>query len=256
MILEIDAWYYYQLSQPSVRLKLKQFHPSLFRVFTLNQGGSIWWGLAGYRDVDMMMTSKSWLNMSRPKSWHLLVEWHGSFTVIERRLLEFARYLTWSSVSTDHAQLHAVVGGRPVALGTAGRRNPGGGGVRRTGGIRGGELGGRRTCAEVQSATWVHFQGRLTVKLPVAGRPHQLESWLDGDLWFRRMRISCGRPWAGFDCQTEVPRLLQFSELLMPFSSVAKSRKSHYNSYERWHCLVKSSQSLCINDDNKTAKPF
>ena len=190
------------------------------------QWGSIWWGLAGYRDVDTMMTSKSWLNMSRPKSWHLLVEWHSSFTVTQRQLLQFERYLTWSSVSTHHAQLHTVVGRGSVPLWTPGRGDPGAWGVRGAGGVRGGEFWRGGTSAEVQSSTWVDFQGGLAVEFAVGRRAHQFECWLDRYFWFGRMRISRGRPWAGFDCQTEVPRLLQFSELLMPFSSVAKSRKS------------------------------
>ena len=165
-------------------------------------------------------------------------------------------YLTWSSVPTDHTQLHAVVGGRPVALRTPGRGNPGGGGVRRTGGVRGGQLGRGGASAEVQGSAGVHFQGWLAVKLPVGRRPHQLEGWLDGDFWFRRMRISCGRPWAGFDCQAEVPRLLQFSEFLMPFPSVARSRKSLQFIWKMTLCREKLPVALCINDDNKTAKPF
>ena len=226
----MDGWYYYQLSQPSLRLKLKQFHPSHWIIKTVPiLWGSIWWGLAGHWDVDMMMTSKSWLNISRPKSWHLLVEWHSSFTVRKGFWsgLKLEVNLTWGSVATDHTQLHTVVGRRSVALGTPGGGDPGRRGVRGGGGVGGGQLRGGGARAEVESPTGVNFQGRLGLQLGrVGGRAHQLEGWLDGDLRLGGVRIPRGRPWAGLDCQTEVPRLLQFPELLMPFSSVARSRKS------------------------------
>ena len=60
----------------------------------------------------------------------------------------------------------------------------------------------------------------------MGGRPHQFEGWLDRDFWFGGVRIPRGRPRAGLDRQAEVPGLLEFSQLLMPFPGVATSRKS------------------------------
>ena len=50
---------YYQLSQPSLLLELKQFHPSHRAINTVPFQLNMAWSLGGYRDVDMMMTVES-----------------------------------------------------------------------------------------------------------------------------------------------------------------------------------------------------
>ena len=129
--------------------------------------------------------------------------------------------LTGSSVPAHHAQLHAVVAGRPVALRGA-RRARGhapAASVRRRGRGRGrAQLRRGRARAQVERAVRVHLErARRRARL----RLQQLERGLDGDLGFGLARhqglepAHCPAPWrpgAGLDGQTEAGAgLLQFT---------------------------------------------